>query len=61
MTEPIKSHHQTTPASWRLTPGYLHEGYIDFESVHILLGRFLADRTSADPLSEKELLNVISD
>jgi GMP synthase-like glutamine amidotransferase len=55
MTESTKSHYETTPDSWRLTPGYLHEGYTDFESVHILLGRFLADRTSVDPLSEKEL------
>lgn len=41
--------------SWRLKPGYLSEGGSDFESVHILLGRFLADRTSEDPLDEKEL------
>jgi hypothetical protein len=56
MTEAIKfQKNQTTTANWRLTPGYLHEGQSDFESVHILLGRFLADRTSVDPLSEKEL------
>lgn len=56
MTEAIKfQKNQTTTANWRLTPGYLHEGKSDFESVHILLGRFLADRTSVDPLLEKEL------
>ncbi|MBD2414492.1 hypothetical protein FACHB389_16620 [Nostoc calcicola FACHB-389] len=43
-----------TTNDWRLIPGYLHEGYTDFESAHILLGRFLADRTSIDPFSEKE-------
>lgn len=56
MVEAIKfKNNQTTPADWRLTPGYLHEGRSDFESAHILLGRFLADRTSEDPLLEKEL------
>ncbi|MCC5665501.1 hypothetical protein LC653_16625 [Nostoc sp. CHAB 5784] len=59
MVESIKSaqahHNQTLRAEWRLTSGYLHPGYTDFESAHILLGRFLADRTSVDPLSEKEL------
>lgn len=49
------SHRQTTTADWRLTSGYLHEGRSDFESVHILLGHFLADRTSEDPLPEKNL------
>lgn len=56
MVETIKNYkNQTTTADWRLTPGYLHEGRSDFESAHILLGRFLADRTSEDPLAEKEL------
>jgi hypothetical protein len=56
MVEAIKIHkNETTTADWRLTPGYLHEGRSDFESAHILLGRFLADRTSEDPLAEKEL------
>lgn len=59
MVESIKSaqahHNQTLRAEWRLTSGYLHPGYTDFESAHILLGRFLADRTSVNPLSEKEL------
>jgi hypothetical protein len=38
--------------NWRLTPGYLGQGYSDFESVHILLGRFIDDcdliRTNID-------------
>ena len=59
MVESIKSaqahHNLTLRGEWRLTPGYLHPGYTDFESAHILLGRFLADRTSINPLSEKEL------
>jgi hypothetical protein len=56
MVEAIKFHkNQTTTADWRLTPGYLHEGRSDFESAHILLGRFLTHRTSEDPLAEKEL------
>ncbi len=33
----------------------MHEGRSDFESSHILLGRFLVDRTSIDPLLEKNL------
>jgi hypothetical protein len=59
MVESTKSdqahQNQTLRTNWRLTPGYLHQGYTDFESAHILLGRFLADRTSVNPLSEKEL------
>ncbi len=56
MIEAIKSHkNQTTTADWRLTPGFLHEGRSDFESAHILLGHFLADRISEEPLAEKEL------
>lgn len=56
MIEALKGpNNQTTTADWRLTPGYLHEGRSDFESAHILLGRFLTDRTSEDPLAEKEL------
>lgn len=50
----FKSHLATT-SKWRLKPGYLSKSGSDFESVHILLGRFLADRTSDDPLAEKEL------
>lgn len=59
MVESIKSNrsyqNQTLRTEWRLTPAYLHQGYTDFESAHILLGRFLADRTSVNPRSEKEL------
>ena len=55
MNQATLSAHKTTTADWRLTSGYLHEGKSDFEAVHILLGRFLADRTSVDPLAEKEL------
>jgi len=46
-----------TKNDWRLIPGYLHSGFVDFESAHILLGRFLADRTSENPLSEKDLFS----
>jgi hypothetical protein len=46
----------STTAHWRQRPGYLNPGYSNFESVHILLGRFLADRHSADPLSDESLL-----
>lgn len=41
---------------WRLKPGYLSQGGSEFESIHILLGRFLADRHSRDPLSHRSLL-----
>lgn len=44
-------------SSWRLTPGYIEDSGSDVESVHILLGRFLTDRDSADPLPEKELFS----
>lgn len=47
--------HPVTKVNWRLKPGFLSEGGSDFESVHILLGRFLADRNSENPLAEKEL------
>lgn len=57
MVEAIKlPKNKIKTADWRLTPGYLHSGFADFESAHILLGHFLADRTSENPLSEKELL-----
>jgi hypothetical protein len=56
MVEGIKSNKKkTTTSDWRLTPGYLHSGRSDFESAHILLGRFLADRNSENPLDQKEL------
>jgi len=46
----------STTEHWRQRSGYLNPGYSDFESVHILLGRFLADRHSADPLPDTSLL-----
>lgn len=56
MVESVKlSKNKTTTADWRLTPGYLHEGRLDFESAHILLGYFLADRNSLNPPGEKEV------
>jgi len=42
--------------SWRPTPGYLSENGSEFEAIHILLGRFLADRQSPDPLGDPTLL-----
>ncbi|ELR97901.1 hypothetical protein [Gloeocapsa sp. PCC 73106] len=47
---------QDKTSKWRLHPGYLSPGYSEFESIHILLGRFIADRHSLNPLSEKSLL-----
>jgi hypothetical protein len=41
---------------WRSRPGYLSEGNSDFESVHVLLGQFLGDRHSPDPLPDASLL-----
>ena len=48
---------QLSSPKWRLTPGYIEDSGSDVESVHILLGRFLTDRDSADPLPEKELFS----
>ena len=48
---------QLSSSNWRLTPGYIEDSGSDVESVHILLGRFLTDRDSADPLPEKELFS----
>ncbi|WP_019509202.1 hypothetical protein [Pleurocapsa sp. PCC 7319] len=48
---------QLLSPTWRLTPGYIEDSGSDVESVHILLGRFLTDRDSADPLPEKELFS----
>ncbi len=39
----LTSLNQSTP-NWRSQSGYLSAGHSDFESVHILLGRFLCDR-----------------
>jgi len=44
------------PSNWRLRPGYLSESDSDFESVHVLLGQFLADRHSPNPLPDTSLL-----
>lgn len=44
-------------SNWRLTPGYIEDSGSDVESVHILLGRFLTDRDSVDPLPEKDLFS----
>ena len=41
---------------WRLHSGYLSPSGSEFESIHILLGRFLADRDSPNPLVEQSLL-----
>jgi len=52
--QPLQPHASTV--KWRLRPGYLSEGDADFESVHVLMGQFLADRYSADPLPDDSLL-----
>ncbi len=52
----MKYHHEMPKADWRLQPGYLCEGRSTFESVHILMGRFLGDRHSENPLPERSLL-----
>ncbi|GET38957.1 hypothetical protein [Microseira wollei] len=49
-------HQSVTPSNWRLRPGYLSEGDSDFESVHVLIGQFLADRHSPAPLPDASLL-----
>ncbi len=51
----VSAQKKTTNSRWRLAPGYLREGGSDLESTLILLGRFLADRSSQDPLPEKSL------
>ncbi|MEM9151048.1 MAG: hypothetical protein AAGB19_11410 [Cyanobacteria bacterium P01_F01_bin.3] len=40
---------------WRLESGYLSTAGSDFESSHILLGRFIADRCSPNSLVEQSL------
>ncbi len=45
-----------TQTEWRSRPGYLSECDSDFESVHVLMGEFLADRHSPDPLPDASLL-----
>ncbi len=54
-TSMASAQQKKTNPQWRLTPGYLREGGSDVESTLILLGRFLADRSSEDPLPEKSL------
>jgi hypothetical protein len=49
-------HQSVTSENWRSRPGYLSEGDSDFESVHVLIGQFLADRHSSDPLPDASLL-----
>ncbi|NEQ40323.1 MAG: hypothetical protein F6K40_30445 [Okeania sp. SIO3I5] len=46
-----------TTDNWRLTPGYISKYGSDVNSTHILLGRFLADRKSEDPMVEKSLFS----
>lgn len=50
------SHLPVPFSNWRLQPGFLNEGNSDFESVHVLIGQFLADRHSPDPLPDTLLL-----
>lgn len=60
MTSTFLENLEHQPASivpWRLSPGYCSDSGSDVESVHILLGRFLSDRDSADPLPDKELFS----
>ncbi|NEO32284.1 MAG: hypothetical protein F6K36_17990 [Symploca sp. SIO3C6] len=48
---------KTNTSNWRLKPGYLSPGGSEFESVQILLGRFLADRHSPNPITNTSLLD----
>lgn len=41
---------------WRSESGYISSGGSEFESIHILLGRFLRDRHSPDPLCDQPIL-----
>ncbi|MEH2122083.1 hypothetical protein [Nostoc sp.] len=56
MSTTQKINQLVTPNNWRLRPGYLSEGDSDFESMHVLIGQFLADRHSLDPLPDTSLL-----
>lgn len=51
-------HQSASVVPWRLSPGYCEDSGSDVESVHILLGRFLSDRNSIDPLPEKDLFST---
>jgi len=46
---------QPTTTGWRLRPGYLSEHGSSQESVHILLGRFLADHQAKSALASRSL------
>lgn len=52
---------QKTIHQWRSRPGFLSTGGSTFESIHILLGRFLADRQGPSPLVERSLLTDNAD
>lgn len=47
---------QNNQLKWRLNPGYLIERGSDLESTLIFFGRFLADRSSQDPLDRKSVV-----
>lgn len=47
---------QPSTTAWRLRPGYLSEHGSSQESVHILLGRFLADHQAKSALASRSLL-----
>lgn len=51
-----ESTHSNALDDWRLQPGYISEGGSEFEAIHILFGRFLADRHSDNPLADRSLL-----
>ncbi|HIK17554.1 MAG TPA: hypothetical protein IGS53_19995 [Leptolyngbyaceae cyanobacterium M33_DOE_097] len=57
MDKSVEDHPFQPTFNWRLCPGYLSEGNSDFESVHVLIGQFLADRHSPDPLPDESLLS----
>ena len=43
-------------SNWWLRASYLSESDSDFEAIHVLIGQFLADRHSPNPLPETSLL-----
>ncbi len=55
----MTDHSPTNPVDmstqWRLKPGYLIDHPLSLESVRLLLGKFLTDRTSDTPLPEVNL------
>ncbi|MEM1369106.1 MAG: hypothetical protein AAGG02_14055 [Cyanobacteria bacterium P01_H01_bin.15] len=42
---------------WRSQPGFLSQGYSDIEAINVLLGYFLRDRESSNPLNGESLLS----